>query len=74
MLYDPKELAQELEDQGNTVRPDRGEYGDLFYWITLRDGTHWGLSAQDLYDLKDQGKLNAAGILGHDATIKRQKN
>jgi hypothetical protein len=73
MLYDPRDLVQELKDQGNTVRSDRGEYGNPFYWITLRDGTHWGLSDQDLYDLKEQGKLNAAGILAHDAEIKAER-
>jgi hypothetical protein len=28
------------------------------------------LSADDMYALKDQGKLNAAGILEHDERVK----
>ena len=72
MLYDPGELAQELEEQGNTVQPGPGKDGNEgpFYWITLVDGTLSGLSADDMYALKDQGKLNAAGILEHDERIK----
>ena len=72
MLYDPSELAQELEEQGNTVQPGPGKDGNdgTFYWITLVDGTLCGLSADDLYALKDQGKLNAAGILEHDERVK----
>jgi hypothetical protein len=72
MLYDPRDLAQELEDQGNTVQPGPGKDGNPTYWITLPDGKCCGLSAQDMSDLKAQGKLNAAGILGHDATIKAE--
>jgi hypothetical protein len=39
MLYDPGELAQELEEQGNTVQPGPGKDGNEgpFYWITLVD-------------------------------------
>ena len=72
MLYEPGELAQELEEQGNTVQPGPGKDGNEgpFYWITLVDGTLSGLSADDMYALKDQGKLNAAGILEHDERIK----
>ena len=72
MLYDPGELAQELEEQGNTVQPGPGKGGNEgpFYWITLVDGTLRGLSADDMYALKDQGKLNAAGILEHDERVK----
>jgi hypothetical protein len=73
MLYDPRDLAQGLEDQGNTVHPDRGEVGNPIYRITLPDGTHCTLSADDMYELKNQGKVNAAGILERDAKIKRQK-
>jgi hypothetical protein len=35
----------------------------------LADGKLYRLSAQDMYDLKDQGKLDAAGIQKHDAEI-----
>jgi hypothetical protein len=72
MRYDPGELAQELEEQGNTVQPGPGKDGNdgPFYWITLVDGTQCGLSADDMYALKDQGKLNAAGILEHDERVK----
>ena len=72
MLYDPRELAQELEEQGNTVQPGPGKDGNdgPFYWITLVDGTLCGLSADDLCALKDQGKLNEAGILEHDERTK----
>jgi hypothetical protein len=28
MIYDPKDLTQGLEDQGNTVHLDKDEYGD----------------------------------------------
>jgi hypothetical protein len=69
MLYDPRHLTQELEDQGNTVHLDKDEYGDSVYRIILADGKLYRLSAQDMYDLKDQGKLSAAGIQEHDAKI-----
>jgi hypothetical protein len=76
MLYDPRELAQELEEQGNTVQPGPGKDGNEgpFYWITLPDGTQCGLSAEEMQELKNQGKLNAAGILEHDAKIKGRDN
>jgi hypothetical protein len=72
MLYDPGELARELEEQGNTVQPGPGKDGNEgpFYWITLVDGTLCGLSADDMCALKDQGRLNAAGILVHDEGVK----
>ena len=72
MPYDPGELAQQLEEQGHTVQPGPGKDGSEgpFYWITLADGTVCGLSADDMYALKDQGKLNAAGILELDERLK----
>jgi hypothetical protein len=73
MLYDPRDLTQELEDQGNTVHLDKDEYGSPIYRIILADGKLYRLSAQDMYDLKDQGKLNAAGIQEHDAEIIRRQ-
>jgi hypothetical protein len=69
MLYDPRDLTQELESQGNTVHADKDEYGDPIYRVILADGKLYRVSAQDLYDLKDQGKLSAAGIQEHDAKI-----
>ena len=69
MPYDPRELTQELEDQGNMAHLDKDEYGDPIYRIILADGKLYRLSAQDMYDLKDQGKLSAAGIQEHDAKI-----
>jgi hypothetical protein len=48
---------------------DKDEYGDPIYRIILADGKLYRLSAQDMYDLKDQGKLSAAGIQEHDAKI-----
>jgi hypothetical protein len=69
MLYDPRHLTQELEDQGNTVHLDKDELGDPVYRVILADGKLYRLSAQDMYDLKDQGKLDAAGIQEHDAEI-----
>jgi hypothetical protein len=73
MPYDPKDLMQELEDQGNTVHVDKDEDGGPIYRIILADGKLYRLSAQDMYDLKDQGKLNAAGIQEHDAEIIRRQ-
>jgi hypothetical protein len=69
MLYDPRDLTQELEDQGNTVHLDKDEYGDPVYRVILADGKLYRLSAQDMYDLKEHGKLDAAGIQEHDAEI-----
>jgi hypothetical protein len=69
----PRDLTQELEDQGNTVHADKDEYGDPIYRIILADGKLYRLSAQDMYDVKDQGKLDAAGVHEHNAKIlKRQ--
>jgi hypothetical protein len=73
MPYDPRDLTQELEDQGNTVHLDKDEYGDSVYRIILADGKLYRLSAQDMYDLKDQGKLDAAGIQEHNAEIIRRQ-
>ena len=75
MLYDPGELARELEEQGNTVQPCPRKDGNEgpFYWITLVDGTLCGLSADDMCALKDQGRLNAAGILEHDEGVKAKR-
>jgi hypothetical protein len=73
MPYDPRDLMQELEDQGNTVHVDKDEDGSPIYRIILEDGKLYRLSAQDMYDLKDQGKLNAAGIQEHDAEIIRRQ-
>jgi hypothetical protein len=72
MPYDPGELAQQLEEQGHTVQPGPGKDGSEgpFYWITLSDGTVCGLSAEEMYALKDQEKLDAAGILAHDERLK----
>jgi hypothetical protein len=69
VLCDPRDLTQELESQGNTVHVDKDEYGDPVYRIILADGKLYRLSVQDMYDLKDQGKLDAAGIQEHDAEI-----
>jgi hypothetical protein len=54
------------------IQPGPGKDGNdgPFYWITLVDGTLCGLSADDMYALKDQGKLNEAGILEHEEKIK----
>jgi hypothetical protein len=38
MPYDPRDLTQELEDQGNTVHLDKDEYGEPVYRIILADG------------------------------------
>jgi hypothetical protein len=73
MLYDPRDLTQELEDQGNTVHLDKDEYGEPVYRVILADGKLYRLSAQDMYDLKDQGKLDASGIQEHDAEIIRRQ-
>jgi hypothetical protein len=73
MLYNPRELTQELEDQGNMVHLDQDEDGSSIYRIILADGKLYRLSAQAMYDLKDQGKLNAAGIQEHDAEIIRRQ-
>jgi hypothetical protein len=69
MLYDPRDLTQELESQGNTVHVGKDEYGDPVYRVILADGKLYWLSAQDMYDLNDRGKLDAAGIQEHDAEI-----
>jgi hypothetical protein len=37
MLYDPRELAQELEEQGNTVQPGPGKTGTM----ALSIGSLW---------------------------------
>jgi hypothetical protein len=55
MLYDPRDLTQELEDQGNAVHLEKDEYGDPIYRIILADGKLYRLSAQEMYDLKDKG-------------------
>jgi hypothetical protein len=73
MLYDPRDLTQELESQGNTAHVDKDEYGDPVYRVILADGKLYRLSAQEMYDLKDQGKLDAAGIQEHDAEIIRRQ-
>jgi hypothetical protein len=73
MPYDPRNLTQELESQGNTVHVDKDEYGDPVYRVILADGKLYRLSAQEMYDLKDQGKLDAAGIQEHDAEIIRRQ-
>jgi hypothetical protein len=65
----PTDLTQELEDQGHNVHLETDEYSNPIYRIILADGKLYRLSAQDMYDLKDQGKLNAAGIQAHDAEI-----
>jgi hypothetical protein len=71
----PTDLTQELEDQGHKVHLETDEYGDPVYRIILADGKLYRLSPQDMYDLKDQGKLSAAGIQEHDAEIiRRQTN
>jgi hypothetical protein len=64
-----RDLTQELEDQGNTVHADKDEYGDPIYRIILADGKLYRLSAQDMYDVMDQGKLDAAGVQEHNAKI-----
>lgn len=69
MLYHPRDLTQELESQGNTVHVDKDEYGDPVYRTILADGKLYRLSAQDMHNLKDQGKLDAAGIQEHDAEV-----
>jgi hypothetical protein len=69
MFYDPRDLVRELEDQGNTVHLDKDEHGNPVYKIILPDGKLYRLIAQDMYDLKGRGKLNAAGIQEHDAEI-----
>jgi hypothetical protein len=73
MLYDPRDLTQELEDQGNAVHLEKDEYGDPIYRIILAEGKLYRLSAQEMYDLKDEGRLSAAGIQEHDAEIMRQR-
>jgi hypothetical protein len=65
----PTDLTQELEDQGHTVHLETDEYSNPIYRIILADGKLYRLSAQEMYDLKDQGKLNAAGIQAHHAEI-----
>ena len=62
MLHDPRDLVRELEDQGCKVTNDKDENGVLKYWITLPNHKQYGLRAQDLFGLKHEGKLNAAGI------------
>jgi hypothetical protein len=66
MLYGPRDLTQELEDQGNSVHLEKDEYGGPIYRIILADGKLYRLSAQEMYDLKDEGRLSAAGIQEHD--------
>jgi hypothetical protein len=73
MLYDPRDLVQELADQGNSVALEKDEYGDSIYRIILADGKLYRLTAQEMYDLKDQGKLSAAGIQEHDAEIRAKR-
>ena len=73
MFYDPKDLVRELEDQGNTVHLEKDEHGKRVYRIILPDGKLYRLIAQDMYDLKGRGKLNAAGIQEHDAEIIRRQ-
>ena len=69
----PTDLTQELEGQGHKVHLETDEYGDPVYRIILADGKLYRLSAQEMYDLKDQGKLSAAGIQEHDAKIKAKR-
>jgi hypothetical protein len=62
MLYNPRDLVTALVAQGNSVQLSKDEDGNVLYWVNVK-GLTYRLTVQDLYALKDQGKLNAAGIV-----------
>jgi hypothetical protein len=67
MLYDPRELIRELEEQGHEVRMAALDSDRVpQYQVRLSDGSHATLTTQNLFDLRRQGKVNEAGIREHD--------
>jgi len=64
MQYDPRESVKTLSAQGNTVQQSKDEDGNTIYWVNVK-GLTYRLTAQDLYDLQDRGKLTSAGIIEH---------
>jgi hypothetical protein len=65
VIHDPRDLKKELEEQGSQVEQKKDQNGKSLYWVTLPDGQSYGLSVEDLSELKNIGKLNPAGIREH---------